>query len=108
MRIRWQQRMTSKREVRRRRWNWLGHIARREGENDCFTTLGWTPEGRRATGRPETTWRRTVKKQRNKAGWKSWGIAKAVAQDRKRWSDSGVALCAYWAMRLDDDDIYFI
>ena len=39
------------------------------------------------------------------------GIAKAVAEDRKRWPDSGVALRAYWAMRLDDDDdddIYFI
>ena len=121
LRIRWQQRMTSKRvvelaeinyiscEVGRRRWNWLGHILRREGENDYFTALGWTPESRRATGRPKTTWRRTVKKERNKAGWKSWGIAKAVAQDRERWSDSGVALCAYWAMRLDDDDdIYFI
>ena len=47
-------------EVGRRRWNWLGHILRREGENDCFTALGWTPEGRRARGRPKTTWRRTV------------------------------------------------
>ena len=26
-----------------RRWNSLGHVLRREGENDCFTTLGWTP-----------------------------------------------------------------
>ena len=23
-------------EVGRKRWNWLGHILRREGENDCF------------------------------------------------------------------------
>ena len=23
-------------EVRRKRWNWLGHILRREGENYCF------------------------------------------------------------------------
>ena len=62
MKITWQQRMTNKRvvelagineiscEVRRRRWNWLGHALRREGENDCFTVLGWTPEGRRAQG----------------------------------------------------------
>ena len=28
-------------------------------------------EGRRARGRPKTTWRRTVEKQRNKAEWKS-------------------------------------
>ena len=33
---------------------------------------------------------------RNKAGWKSWEVAKAVAQDRKCWSDSVEALCAYW------------
>ena len=32
-------------EVRRGWWNWLGHILRKEGENDCFTALGWTPEG---------------------------------------------------------------
>ena len=23
-------------KVRRKRWNWLGHILRRKGENDCF------------------------------------------------------------------------
>ena len=50
--IRWQQRMTNKTiielaeindtscEVRRRRLNWLVHILRREGENDCCTALG--------------------------------------------------------------------
>ena len=56
LRIRWLQRMTNKRvvelagineiscEVRRRRWNSVGHVLRREGVNDCFTALGWTPE----------------------------------------------------------------
>ena len=83
-------------EVRRRRWNWLGHILRGEGENDCFTALGWTPEGQGGRGRPKTTWRRTVKKEQNKAGWESWEVAKAVAQDQKCWSDSMEALCAYW------------
>ena len=57
--------------VRRRRWNWLGHILKREGENDSWTGLGWTPEGRRARGRPITTWRRTVERERNKAGWRA-------------------------------------
>ena len=89
----WQQRMTNKRvlelaeindiscEVRRKRWNWLGYILRREGENECFTVLRWTPEGRKAGGRPKTTWRRTIEKERNKSGWKSWEVAKAVAQN---------------------------
>ena len=38
-------------EVQRRRWNWLGHELRREGVNNCFMVLGWTPEdgGRRET-----------------------------------------------------------
>ena len=80
-------------EVRRSRWNWLGHILRREGENDCFTALGWTSGRSEARGRPKTTWRRTDKKERNKAGWKSWEVAKVVAQDRKCWSDSVEALC---------------
>ena len=89
-------------EVRRRRWNWLGHILRREGVNDCFTALGWTPEGRRARGRPKTNWRRTVEKERNKAGWKSWEVAKAVAPDRKCWS--AWRLYAPTGVRSYDDD----
>ena len=43
-----------------------------------------------------TTWRRTVEKERNKAGWKSQEVAKAVAQDRNFWSDSVEAFCACW------------
>ena len=50
--------------------------------DNCFTTLGWTPEGRRARGRPKTTWRRTVERERGKPGRKSWNLAKAVAHDR--------------------------
>ena len=104
MQIRWQQRMTNKRvvelaeineiscEVRQRRWNWLGQILRTAGESNCFTAIGWTPEGWRARGRPKTTWRRTVEKDQNKAGWESWKVAKVVAQDRECWSNSVKAL----------------
>ena len=45
-----------------------------ERENDCFMALGWTPDGQRVRGRPKTTWRRTVERERNKAGWKSWNV----------------------------------
>ena len=55
-----------------------------------------TPEGWRAAGRPKTAWRRTVEKERNKVGWKSWEVTKVVAQERKCWSNSMEALCAYW------------
>ena len=42
-------------ELRRRRCNWLGHILKSEGENDCFTALGLAPKGLRTRGRPKTT-----------------------------------------------------
>ena len=112
MKIKWQQRMTNKRvvemaeineiscEVRRRRWNWLGHVLRREGENVCFTALGWTPEGRTARGRPKTTWIRTVERERNKAGWKSWNVDKAAARNRECWSENVSAWCAYWRAEI--------
>lgn len=52
MKITWQQRMTNKRvvemagineiscEVRRRRWNWLGHVLRRERETTVLQHWG--------------------------------------------------------------------
>lgn len=40
-------------KVRCRRWNWLGHVLRREGVKDCFTVL-------RQRGRSKTTCRSCV------------------------------------------------
>ena len=45
-------------EIRRRRWNWIEHIMRKNREEHCVTALEWRPEGRKRTGRPKTTWRR--------------------------------------------------
>ena len=50
----------------------------------------------RARGRPKTIWRRTVEKERDKAGWKSWNVAKAAARKKEYWAESVTALCAYW------------
>ena len=56
--IRWQERITNKEvlkmaeienlseDVRRRRWKFIGHIKRKEPNNDCRTALTWAPEGR--------------------------------------------------------------
>ena len=74
--IRWQQHVSNatvlelagagkiSEEVRRKRWNWIGHVLRKEPTNDCAVALGWTPEGRRKSGRPKTTWRRMVEVER--------------------------------------------
>ena len=55
-------------EVKWRRWKMIGHILRQDQNNDCNTAMTWAPEGRRRRGRPKTTWRRTVEKERDEAG----------------------------------------
>ena len=50
--------------------------------------------GKRKVGRPKTTWRRTVEKERTKAGWKSWEEVRAMAKDRDKRRKSSAALCA--------------
>ena len=35
-----------------------------EDDSDCVTALTWKHEGQRKVGRPRTTWRRTVEKER--------------------------------------------
>ena len=80
MKIKWQDKISNRElleranverlseEVRRRRWRFIGHILRQQPDNDCVTALTWTSEGKRKRGRPKTTWRRTLEKERSKAG----------------------------------------
>jgi len=89
---------TSKQEpivttIKSRRWRWVGHTLRREQDNITKTALRWTPEGKRKRGRPKTTWRRTLEAEAQAEG-KSWRDLERLAQDRHKWSDFVVALCA--------------
>ena len=81
-------------QLLKRRWKYIGHIMRKEPENDCVTALTWAPEGRRRRGRPKTTWRRTVEKERDNFGWTSWNQVKAIAKNREQWREQVEALCA--------------
>ena len=81
-------------EVKSRRWRFLGHVLRMPREHHCATVLTWTPMGKRKVGRPKTTWRQTVEKERAMAGWKSWEEARALAKDRDKRKKSSAALCA--------------
>ena len=55
------------------RWSWIGHVLRMDHSSHCATALTRTPEGTRKVGRPKTTWRRTVEKEREQLGWTSYG-----------------------------------
>jgi len=49
-----------------------GCILREDQGNDGNVALTWAPEGRWKKGRPRTTWRRTVEKERKEGVWSSW------------------------------------
>ena len=73
-------------QVRIRRWKFIGHILRKDIDDNQRIALKWTPDaGRRKRGRPKETWRRTVERERNSLGFSSWDEAGAVAHDRNRW-----------------------
>ena len=71
--------------VKVRRWTWIGHILRKDTNNNCRTALTWTPEGRRKRGRPKETWRRTVERERTQLGFANWTETARAAQDMTNW-----------------------
>ena len=107
-RIRWQQHVSNTTvletarmekiscEIRRRRWNWIGHILRKDRKDDCMIALGWAPDGKRKRGRPKTTWRRMTETERNTAGWKTWNEARLSANNRQQWRNDVADLCDFW------------
>ncbi|KAG1670713.1 hypothetical protein GQR58_016707 [Nymphon striatum] len=65
---------------------WIGHILRKESK-DAKIAWKWTPPGRRNTGRPRTTWRRMVEKERKDLGFTTWEKARTPANQREKWQD---------------------
>ena len=61
---------------------------RRNRNSHTNIALSWTPEGKRRRGRPKTTWCRTVEKERNSAGWRTWDEARAAAANGENWRHS--------------------
>ena len=80
-------------QVQRKKWRYIGHILRKGPEDDCATALTWAPEGKRKRGRPKTTWRRNVEKERDAAGMKTWKQARTTAMNRDEWRARVEALC---------------
>ena len=79
----------------RRKWRWIGHVLRKELGDVAKEGLFWTPEGKRARGRPRTTWRRSAEKEL-KSLHLTWNGIRKAAQDRSRWRETVEALCVQW------------
>ena len=68
----------------RRRWQWIGHVIRRDKKSITKTALHWTPEGTYTCGRPKNAWRRTVEEELKSLN-KTRGIVEQMANDRHEW-----------------------
>ena len=80
-------------EIKRRRWQWIGHVLRMPQTAIVRTTLRWTPDGKRVRGRPKETWRRTVEREMKQHNL-TWGKLEKTSRDRLQWRALVSALCA--------------
>ena len=71
-------------QIKRRKWNWIGHTLRKEAEAIEKTALDWNPQRYRRRGRPKRTWQRTVEEEIRITG-RSWNEVKVIAGDRNAW-----------------------
>jgi len=79
-------------QIKRQKWNWIGHTLRKGHETIKREALDWKPQGRWRRGRPRYTWRRTVHNEALEKG-KSWSEVKRMARNRTRWRCFVDALC---------------
>jgi hypothetical protein len=67
-------------QIKRRKWNWIGHTLRKETGTIEKTASDWNPQGYRRRGRLKRTWRRTVEDEIRNMG-RSWNEVKGIAGD---------------------------
>jgi hypothetical protein len=79
-------------QIKRWKWNWIGHTLRNGNETIEREALDWNPQGKRKRGRPKQTWRRSVHNEALGEG-KSWGEVKKLARNRIRLRRFVGALC---------------
>jgi hypothetical protein len=67
-------------QIKRRKWNWIGHTLCKESGAIEKTALDWNPQGYRRGGRPKRMWRRTTEDETRNIG-RSWNQVKGIAGD---------------------------
>jgi len=79
-------------QIKRLKWNWIGHTLRKGHDTIEREVLDWNPQGQRKRGRSKQTWRRSAHSEALGEG-KSWGKVKQLARNRIRWRRFVDALC---------------
>ncbi|VDP02234.1 unnamed protein product [Schistosoma margrebowiei] len=90
--------ITAEEEIRKKRWNWIGHTLRKA--HNCFTrqALTWNPQGQRKRGRPKNTLRREMEIDMKKMN-KNWMELEKESQDRVGWRMLVGGLCSIGSNR---------
>ena len=83
---------TISKQVARRRWPWLGHVLRMDHYSHPRITLTWVPEGKRKSGSPHETWRRTIERELKDNGLGTWAAVASAAENRTDWRQRAYGL----------------
>ncbi|VDO95360.1 unnamed protein product [Schistosoma margrebowiei] len=84
--------LPAEKEIRKRRWKWIGHTLRKSP--NCITkqSLTWNPEGKRKRGRPKNTLRRIIEADMKRMN-NNWKELERINQDRAGWRMMVSGLC---------------
>jgi len=80
-------------QIKRRKWNCIGHTLHKETGAKEKTALDWNLQGYRRRGRPKGTWRRMIGDEIRSAR-RSWNKVKGIAGDHSAWKLFMDALCS--------------
>ena len=86
-------------QIKRRKWNWIGHTLRKETGATEKTAVDWNPQGYRRSGRPKRTWRRVIEGE-IRSTRRSWNKVKGIAGDCNAWKLFTDALCFTRSKRI--------
>ena len=85
--------LPAEKEVKKRKWRWVGHTLRKSIDDITRHALRWNPQGQRRRGRPRNSWRRDLDAETKRAGY-TWRELERAAQDRARWRIVVDGLCS--------------
>jgi hypothetical protein len=83
--------MNINKEIRQRKFGWIGHTLRKDDSEPCKAALQWNPQGKRARDRPRNSWQRTTL---NESGKHSWSDLRFIARNREGWRRFVDNLCS--------------
>ena len=86
-------------QIKRRKWDWLGHTLQKPTSSVVHHALKWNPRGKQKRGRPRSTWRRSVETEGQTLGH-SWSQLEVLSRDTAKWRKLVVDLCSARSTRV--------